>query len=244
MAVSRGGEMKKVLGTVLTLVLGVALIAAVGLGFHSQKYEAVAGVTKAVNTGQTEIVNGHAVPVYALAINSFPDSSGMFSGKTPIHKGGNPSWPSYGPSNEFQIPSGVLVKVTWHQWDSGGSLNNPFFAYPKGIVGPMLVDGKPQASIDQAHVGHTFTMRAEPGVNSNFYMSVASPANVSPSVANFQAMASSPTKPGGQLVQFSFLSPKKGIYIWNCEYPCGLSIGNFGAVMSSYGYMSGYVHVV
>jgi len=236
--------MKKIIGTVVSVVIGAAIVAAIGVGFHSQKYQPVAGVTKAANTGTFKTVNGKSLPVYTLKLDSFPDSSGMFSGHTPIHKGGNPSWPAYGPSNEFQIPSGVLVQVTWHQWDSGGALNNPYFAYPKGIVGPLLVDGKPLAAIDQANVGHTFTMRGEPGVNSNFFLSVASPANVSSNVANFQKMTASPAQPGGQLVQFSFISPKKGIYAWNCEFPCGLSIGGFGAVMSSYGYMSGYVHVV
>ena len=45
-------------------------------------------------------------------------------------------------------------------------------------------------------------------------------------------------------MEFSFVSGKKGLYAWNCEFPCGNSIGGFGAVMSAYGFMSGYVHVV
>jgi hypothetical protein len=49
---------------------------------------------------------------------------------------------------------------------------------------------------------------------------------------------------GDQVVTFSFIAGAKGLYAWNCEFPCGLGIGGFGAVMSTYGYMSGYLHVV
>jgi hypothetical protein len=225
--------MKRAVGAAITVVIGAVAIAAIGVGFWSQKYTSPAGTEVAKSIG-TAIVGGHAVPHVVLDFSTYPDSSGTMIGGQPIHPGGNPGWPAYAPTNEFQVPAGALVTVKWDQYDSGGALNNNYFAYPHGIYGPLIVDGKVTSHINLANVGHTFTVRAAPGVDSGFFLSVASPAN-----------GGSPTdrsKP--QTVQFSFIAGKKGLYAWNCEYPCGLSVGGFGAVMGAYGYMSGYLHVV
>jgi hypothetical protein len=108
---------------------------------------------------------------------------------------------------------------------------------PHGTVGPITLDGKavnPNVGINPGNVGHTFTVRAVPGYDPNFFLSVAAPAN-----GNNPTDSSKP-----QVMQFSFVSPTKGVYAWNCEYPCGSSIAGFGGVMSTYGFMSGYIHVV
>jgi hypothetical protein len=225
--------MKRVLGAVITVLLGAVFFALVGVGFWSQKYMAPPGTQVAQNIG-TAVVNGKTVPHVVLNFSTYPDSSGTMIGGQPIHPGGNPGWPAYAPTNGFQVPAGALVTVHWNQYDSGGALNNNYFAWPHGIVGPLVVDGKTTSHIDLANVGHTFTVRSEPGVDPNFFVSVASPAN-----------GDNPTdtsKP--QTVQFSFVAGSKGLYAWNCEFPCGLSVGGFGAVMGAYGYMSGYLHVV
>ena len=39
----------------------------------------------------------------------------------PIHPSGNPGWPAYGPTNQFQVPAHALVTVTVRQYDSGGA---------------------------------------------------------------------------------------------------------------------------
>jgi len=227
---------KKTLWTIATVVIGAALIAVVGLGFHSQFYKAKVGWTKAQAAGTVTLANGQVVPHVILRLDSFPDSSGMFNG-VPIHKGGNPGWPAYGPSNEYSIPAHALVTVVWDQRDSGGQINNPYFAIPHGTVGPITLNGKainPSVGIDPSNVGHTFTVRAVPGYDPNFFLNVAAPAN-----GDSPDDASSP-----QVMKFSFVSPSKGLYAWNCEFPCGTGIGGFGAVMGAYGYMSGYLHVV
>ena len=43
---------------------------------------------------------------------------------------------------------------------------------------------------------------------------------------------------------FSFISGSKGIYAWNCEFPCGTQLAGFGGPMSAFGFMSGFIHVV
>ena len=225
--------MKRAVAATLTVVIGAIVVAAVGVGFWSQKYTSPAG-TQVAKTLGTSVVNGKTGPHVELDFSTYPDSSGTMIGGQPIHPGGNPGWPAYAPTNEFQVPAGALVTVKWNQLDSGGALNNNYFAWPHGIYGPLLVNGKVTDHIDLSNVGHTFTVRALPGVDSSFFLSVASPAD-----------GDNPTdtsKP--QTVEFSFIAGSKGLYAWNCEFPCGTGVANFGAVMGAYGYMSGFLHVV
>jgi hypothetical protein len=227
-----GGSVKRVIGAAVTVVIAAIVVAAIGVGFHAQRYTSPAGTQVATSLG-TAVVNGKTVPHVQLTFATYPDSSGTMIGGQPIHPGGNPMWPAYAPTNEFQVPAGALVTVKWDQYDSGGALNDNFFAYPHGIVGPLLINGKSVSHIPLWNVGHTFTVRAEPGTDSRFFLSVASPAD-----------GDSPTdrsKP--QTVQFSFIAGTKGLYAWNCEFPCGDGVAGFGAVMGAYGYMSGYLHV-
>jgi hypothetical protein len=155
---------------------------------------------------------------------------------TAIHPSGNPAWPAYGPTNEFQVPAHALVTVTVRQYDSGGSLNNPWFAKVYGTVGGVaIVDGKPVRGISPDNVGHTFTVRGAPGVDPNFFLSVPLPAVGGNNQAD-----------NGQYhtIVFSFVSGGKGTYAWNCEFPCGQMVASFGGVMGAYGFMSGFIHVV
>lgn len=180
--------------------------------------------------------NASGCPQWAMSAPGVP-----VSGKTvPIHPGGNPSYPAYAPSNNFQVPAGALVTVVWDQYDSGGSLNNNFFATPHGTYGKVTVNGKAITAVAEGNVAHTFTVRAEAGVDSGFFLSVASPVNH----ANKDNPNDDPSQTPPQVVEFSFIAGKKGLYAWNCEFPCGMGVGGFGAVMSAFGYMSGYLHVV
>ena len=237
--------MKRLVGALLALFISLVVLVAIGIGFQAQNYKAPAGLEKAKDTGTTEVVNGKTLKVYTLNLHSYPDSTGTFDESTgapagtkpvPIHKSGNPGWPAFGPSNDFEIPANSLIKVHWEQRDSGEVLNNPWFAAPRGTVGPVMLNGTevPAAGIDPNDVGHTFTMRPSPGVDSSFFLSVAAPG--------LPGDPEDDTKP--QVMEFSFVSGKKGLYSWNCEFPCGGSIAGFGQVMSAYGFMSGFVHVV
>ena len=241
--------MKRALGVVVTVLIGVGVITAVGVGFRSQKYQAPNGPVVAKSLG-TAIVNGKSVPHVEIQLATWPDSTGTmqtaaFSSNgtlktVPIHPSGNPGWPAYAPSNNFQVPAGALVTVKWDQYDSGGALNNPYFAVPRGTYGPVMVNGKAITTMDPTDVAHTFTVRPEPGIDSGFFLSVASPVNHS----NNDTPNDDTKQPPPQPVEFSFISGTKGLYAWNCEFPCGLGVGGFGAVMGAYGFMSGYLHVV
>jgi F0F1-type ATP synthase assembly protein I len=222
------------LGLALTLVVALVVFVGVGLLFHAQAYSSPVGIEVAKVVG-TSSVDGVMMSHVTLHFNTYPDASGSVNG-VPIHPGGNPSWPSYGPTNQYQVPAHALVTVYVRQYDSGGSLNDPWFDKVRGTVdGSAIINGKTVTSIDPNNVGHTFTVRGTPGTDPNFLVNVPLPA----------VPGDSQTDNGKyETITFSFISGSKGLYAWNCEFPCGTSIVGFGGPMNAYGYMSGFVHVV
>lgn len=224
----------KPLGLILTVAIAIVGFVVVALLFHSQVYTAPSGTLVATPAGSVTVA-GKTLQHVTLAFNTYPDSTGMVNGQ-PIHPSGNPGWPAYGPTNQFQIPAHALVTVTIRQYDSGGALNNPYFATVRGTVGNVArVNGKLVHSIDPNNVGHTFTVRAIPGNDPAFFLSVPMPAVPGDNQADNGQYES---------VTFSFVSGSKGTYAWNCEFPCGVQVAGFGGPMSAYGFMSGFIHVV
>jgi hypothetical protein len=207
---------------------------AVAVLFHAQRYTSPAGTQVAKPIG-TVTVNGTTLRHVSLSFATYPDSTGMVNGR-PIHPGGNPSWPAYGPTNEFQVPAHALVTVTVRQYDSGGSLNNPWFATVRGTVGNVArINGRLVHAVNPNNVGHTFTVRSAPGVDPGFFLNVPLPA-----VPGDKQSDNGPY----ETIVFSFVSGSQGLYAWNCEYPCGSSVAGFGGPMGAYGFMSGFIHVV
>ncbi len=183
----------------------------------------------------TSTVNGVTLEHVTLAFNTYPDASGSVNG-VPIHPGGNPSWPAYGPTNQFQVPAHALVTVTIRQYDSGGSLNNPWFDKVRGTVGgTATINGKVVTSINPNNVGHTFTVRGTPGTDPGLLPQ--RPASPRP---GRQPDRQRKVRDGHVQLRLGQQRP----YAWNCEFPCGTSIASFGGPMNAYGYMSGFVHVV
>jgi hypothetical protein len=234
------------MGVILTFVVAFVAIAGVAAYFVTETYtspNAPSGIEVAKSLG-TAVVNGQTLPHVALQFQTYPDASGTVNGKA-IHPGGNPSWPAYGLVNQFQVPAHALVTVTVQQYDSGGSLNNPWFANVHGTVGGTAVFTTPSGKTtvanhwDPDNIGHTFTMRSAPGVDSNFFLNVPLPTN-----ENLPTGSSNDDAGQHYTVTFSFISGSKGVYAWNCEFPCGSMVASFGGVMGAYGYMSGFVHVV
>jgi hypothetical protein len=222
------------LGFAITLVIALIVFAGVGLLFHAQAYSSPVGTEVATVVG-TRTVNGVTMKHVTLNFNTYPDASGSVNG-VPVHPGGNPAWPTYGPTNQYQVPAHSLVTVTIRQYDSGGSLNNAWFDKVRGTVGGTArINGKLVTSVNPNNVGHTFTVRGTPGTDPGFFVSVPLPL----------VPGDSQTDNGKyETIVFSFISGDKGLYAWNCEFPCGTSIASFGGPMNAYGYMSGFVHVV
>ena len=135
--------------------------------------------------------------------------------------------------------------MTIRQYDSGGSLNNPWFAKVSGTVGGTATftspDGKTETTQPhrpgqrRPHLHHA----QRPGGRRGFFLSVPLPTN-----DNLPNNQTDPDAGQYYTVKFSFMSGTKGVYAWNCEFPCGQMVASFGGVMGAYGFMSGFVHVV
>lgn len=228
--------MRRAIWGSLTVLLAGLLVASVGLAFHQDTYRSPAGTEVAKHLG-TISFHGKTYEHVKLDMAAYPDSAGNQPDGKPVHPNGNPDWPAYGPTNEFQVPANAYVTVTIKQYDTGEPLNNPWFSKVIGTVdGTATIDGKVATHADPNAIGHTFTLRGAPGVAPNFFLSVPLPPLSEEDSAND---AKDP-----RVVTFSFISGPKGSYVWNCEFPCGSMVAGFGGPMSAYGFMTGHVNVV
>jgi len=141
----------------------------------------------------------------------------------------------------MEVPANTTVNVTIKQYDSGGALNNYFFDQVMGTIGgTATVNGVTVTHVDPTNIGHTFTLRGIPGSGSSLFVSVPLPADSKGGTLKIGAGVY--TAPN--IIKFSFKTGSKGVYEWNCEFPCGGSRqGQFGEAMSTYGYMSGTLTV-
>jgi len=169
-----------------------------------------------------------------LTLATYPDSGEGAHGKD---GGPHPSWVTYSNDNVF-VPANSTIDMTIDQYDPEGSLNTTIFNQIMGTVsGTETIDGKTVSHVDHDYLGHTFTLRGIPGSGTNLFVSVPLPAdsNSDDSVVLNGAHYDKPI-----VVQFSFKTGRKGIYEFNCEFPCGgARQGHFGEAMSTFGYMSG-----
>jgi hypothetical protein len=137
----------------------------------------------------------------------------------------------------FVLPANTLVHVTIFQYDSSTGLRNPFFSQPAGTVGPMLVNGKPTTVVDPASPAHSFAI---PQIGLSIPL-----AGVSASAKNACTQAPCSLSAAHYTVSFTFRTPVKGLYRWQCFVPCaaGFIEGN-GGPMQTVGYMGGFIKVV
>jgi hypothetical protein len=170
----------------------------------------------------------------SLTMATYPDSGEGVHGRD---GGPHPDWVTY--SNEdVVLPANTTIEMTINQYDSGGSLNNAFFDQVMGTDGgTATIDGKTVTHVDPNNIGHTFTLRGIPGSGSHLFVSVPLPADngTDNSVVLNGTHYNKPV-----VVKFSFKTGSKGVYEYNCEFPCGGGReGSFGEAMSTFGYMSG-----
>jgi len=137
----------------------------------------------------------------------------------------------------FQVPANTLVHFTIYQYDTSTGLRNAFFSQPSGTVGPVLIDGKPTAVVDPSSPAHTFAI---PQIGLSIPLPGA-PSNAK----NLCAQAPCSLSQAHHTVSFTFRTPGKGLYRWQCFVPCGAGFieGN-GGPMQTDGYMGGYLQVV
>jgi hypothetical protein len=217
----------RVFGPALTIVCGAAFVALMGLLLHQQPAPALAAAPQGGS-------NPHHV---FLHLSTYPDSLAGEHGKD---GGAEPDWVSYGPTTTLTVPRNSLVTVTVSQYDGGEPITNPWFAQVHGTIGGTeTVNGKTVTHVDPETIGHTFTIHAAPTAQDPLFVNAPLPA-----LPDDAPPAAGSDYPKPIEVTFSFRTMGPGVYVWNCEFPCGDgTYAKFGGPMSKRGYMSGTLTV-
>jgi hypothetical protein len=160
----------------------------------------------------------------------------------------HPTWVSYYAINAddtnwvhattFELPANTVVNVTIYQFDGQSGLRNEFLSQVSGTIGnTMLLNGKPTRLIGPDTASHVFAIPA---------IGLSVPLEGIPDDAkNPCANAPCPLSTDHFTVNFSFRTPGKGLYRWQCFVPCAAGfIQGFGGPMQTVGYMDGFIKVV
>jgi hypothetical protein len=138
----------------------------------------------------------------------------------------------------YVLPANTLVHVTIYQFDGQSGLRNPFLSQGQGIVGgTFLLNGKPTKTIDPDSASHVFAIPQ---------MGVSVPLEgIADDAKNPCANAPCPLSTDHFTISFTFRTPGKGLYRWQCFVPCAAGfIQGFGGPMQTVGYMDGFIKVV
>jgi len=158
----------------------------------------------------------------------------------------NPDWVSYyvQDSNKhwrhttiWTLPAHTLVHVTLYQFDGNSGLRNPFMAKVRGTVGnAMQVDGKTMNVLNPDDASHTFAI-PEIGL-------IVPLMGVADNAKNQCGSAPCSLSNAHHTITFSFRTPGKGRYRWQCFVPCAAGfLAGFGGPMQTLGYMDGFINV-
>ncbi len=138
----------------------------------------------------------------------------------------------------YVLPANTLVRVTIYNYDTPSGLRNPFIGQATGTAGGvMTLDGKPTQGIDPDNASHVFAIPQ---------IGLSVPLNgVSTSAKNPCSQAPCSLHNDHTTTSFTFRTPGKGLYRWQCFVPCAAGyIAGFGGPMQTVGYMDGYIKVV
>jgi hypothetical protein len=138
----------------------------------------------------------------------------------------------------FVLPAHTLVRVTVYQYDGQSGLRNPFLAQAQGIVGgSFLLNNKPTRVIDPDAASHVFAI---PQIGLSVPLE-----GVTDDAKNQCANAPCPLSTAHETISFTFRTPAKGLYRWQCFVPCAAGyMQGFGGPMQTVGYMDGFLKVV
>jgi hypothetical protein len=138
----------------------------------------------------------------------------------------------------YKVPAHTLVTVTIYQFDTATGLRNNFLGQVRGTQGATAtLNGKSFSAADPDLASHTFTV---PDLGISVPL-----AGVGDNAKNQCSVAPCTLAEAHTTITFSFMSPGKGTYRWQCFVPCafGFYFGN-GGPMQTIGWMSGELEVV
>jgi hypothetical protein len=189
------------------------------------------------------------VPGSTAATQSSSGAS-LYLATVPAAKGTDPhpTWVSYyavSPDDAnwqhtttYTLPANTVVHVTIYQFDGQSGLRNEFLSQSSGTIGNnFLLNGKPTQAIDPTTASHVFAI---PQIGLTVPLE-----GVADNAKNPCANAPCPLSTAHFTIQFSFKTPGKGLYRWQCFVPCAAGfIQGFGGPMQTVGYMDGFINVV
>jgi hypothetical protein len=138
----------------------------------------------------------------------------------------------------YVLPANTLVHVTIYQFDGDSGLRNPFIGQASGTVGGTFeLNGKTVQAIDPDTASHVFAIPQ---------IGLSVPLEGVPTTAkNPCSNAPCPLSMDHETISFTFRTPGKGLYRWQCFVPCAAGfIAGFGGPMQTVGYMDGFIKVV
>jgi hypothetical protein len=138
----------------------------------------------------------------------------------------------------FDVPAHTLVHVKIFQFDGQSGLRNPFLSQATGTTGgTFTLDGKTVQDISPDAASHVFAI---PQIGLSVPL-----LGIADSAKNPCANAPCPLSTDHHTIEFTFRSPGKGLYRWQCFVPCAAGyIQGFGGPMQTVGYMDGFIKVV
>jgi hypothetical protein len=160
----------------------------------------------------------------------------------------HPTWVSYYAVNAndqnwrhvttYVLPANTLVHVKIFQFDSQTGLRNAFLSQASGTSsGSFLLNGKATKSIGPDGASHVFAI---PQIGLTVPL-----LGVSSNAKNPCSNAPCPLSTAHETIEFTFRTPGKGLYRWQCFVPCAAGyIEGFGGPMQTVGYMDGFIKVV
>jgi hypothetical protein len=160
----------------------------------------------------------------------------------------HPTWVSYYAVNSrgldwrhvttYVLPAHTLVHVKIFQYDGDSGLRNPFLSQATGVEGGrFLLNGRPTRNIAPDNASHIFAIPQ---------LGVSVPLEGVPDSAK-NPCGNAPCSPSmdHETIEFTFRTPGKGLYRWQCFVPCAAGyIQGFGGPMQTVGYMDGFIKVV
>jgi hypothetical protein len=138
----------------------------------------------------------------------------------------------------FVLPANTVIHVTIFQFDGDSGLRNEFLGQSQGTIGGTFqLNGKTVQGIQPASASHVFAIPQ---------MGVSVPLEGIPDDAkNPCSNAPCPLSMNHETITFTFRTPGKGLYRWQCFVPCAAGfIQGFGGPMQTVGYMDGFIKVV
>ncbi|MBV8219362.1 MAG: hypothetical protein JO325_12925 [Solirubrobacterales bacterium] len=214
----------------------------------------IAGIT--IATAIVCIAIGLYVGLYltnvpgSAAAQQTPVGTSLYLATVPTAEANDPhsTWVSYYAVNAqattwshattYVLPANSLVHVTIYEFDTQTGLRNPFISQATGTVGgTFLLNGKPTVAIDPDTASHVFAI-PEIGLS----VPLMGPGS---SAKNLCSQAPCALNNAHETISFTFRTPAKGLYRWQCFVPCAAGfIQGLGGPMQTVGYMDGFIKVV